>query len=139
MRRSTQAILFITVAVTVAILATLAPAVAIAAEPAAAAATRPAAPAAPREASAPAGSPPATAAPPRPVVTKAVTAGGLREPAPRPVTDVRVQSRFATKAKNGQLFGAVQYLSRGDYYNSPGAGIGGTYYPSESLGVELQI
>jgi hypothetical protein len=50
-----------------------------------------------------------------------------------------VQSRFATKAKKGQLFGGPEYLSRGDYYNSPGARVGGTYYPWESLGVELQI
>jgi hypothetical protein len=65
--------------------------------------------------------------------------GVLREPAPRPVTDVRVQSRFATKAKTGQLFAAAEYLSRGDYYNSPGARIGGAYYPYESIGLELLI
>src|SRR4029078_8453635 len=65
--------------------------------------------------------------------------GVLREPAPRPVTDVRVQSRFATKAKNGQLFAAAEYLSRGAYSNSPGARVGGTYYPLESIGVELQF
>ena len=63
----------------------------------------------------------------------------LREPAPRPVTDVRVQSRFAVKAKTAQLFGAAEYLSRGDFYNSPGARVGGAYYPVEALGVELQI
>ena len=72
-------------------------------------------------------------------VAAAPPSGALREPAPRPVTDVRVQSRFATKAKSGQLFVAAEYLSRGDYYNSPGSRIGGTYYPLESIGVELQI
>jgi hypothetical protein len=72
-------------------------------------------------------------------IAAAPPTGALREPAPRPVTDVRVQSRFATKAKQGQLFGGPAYLSRGDYYNSPGARVGGTYYPLESIGVELQI
>jgi hypothetical protein len=66
-------------------------------------------------------------------------AGALREPAPRPATDVRVQSRFAVKARSAQLFGAAEYLSRGDFYNSPGARVGATYYPLESLGVELQV
>jgi hypothetical protein len=88
--------------------------------------------------------PPASAAPrtgpPAPrTVAVAPPSGALQEPAPRPVTDVRVQSRFATKAKNGQLFAAAEYLSRGDYYNSPGARVGGTYYPLESIGLELQI
>jgi outer membrane beta-barrel protein len=49
-----------------------------------------------------------------------------------------VQSRFATKLKRTQLFAAAEYLSRGDYYNSPGARVGATYYPLESLGLELQ-
>jgi hypothetical protein len=66
-------------------------------------------------------------------------AGVLREPAPRPATDVRVQSRFAVKAKSAQIFGGAEYLSRGDFYNSPGARVGATYYPLESLGVELQV
>jgi len=88
--------------------------------------------------------PPAAAARPVPVVRPTVaksqpSAGVLREPAPRPVTDVRVQSRFAVKAKTTQLFGAAEYLSRGDFYNSPGARVGGAYYPVEALGVELQI
>ena len=63
-------------------------------------------------------------------VAAAPPSGALREPAPRPVTDVRVQSRFATKAKNGQLFGGAEYLSRGDYYNSPGARVGGDVLPA---------
>ena len=88
--------------------------------------------------------PPAAAARPVPVVRPTVaksqpSAGVLREPAPRPVTDVRVQSRFAVKAKTTQLFGAAEYLSRGDFYNSPGARVGGAYYPVEAIGVELQI
>jgi hypothetical protein len=52
---------------------------------------------------------------------------------------VRVQSRYAQKLKLVQVFGAVEYLSRGDFYNSPGARIGGTYYPLEPLGLELQV
>jgi len=87
---------------------------------------------------------PVPAAQPAPVVKPIVAksqpqAGVLREPAPRPVTDVRVQSRFAVKAKTTQLFGAADYLSRGDFYNSPGARVGVAYYPVESLGIELNI
>ena len=87
---------------------------------------------------------PAPAPRPAPVVKPTVAksqppAGVLREPAPRPVTDVRVQSRFAVKAKTAQLFGAAEYLSRGDFYNSPGARVGAAYYPVESIGLELQI
>ena len=62
----------------------------------------------------------------------------LQEPAPRPATDVRVQSRFAVKAMSVQLFGAAEYLSRGDFYNSPGVRVGATFYPIEALGLELQ-
>jgi outer membrane beta-barrel protein len=77
-------------------------------------------------------------------VAAALGAGGaaaaaLPEPAPRPAAAVRVQPRFATKAKHVQLFGGVEYLSRGDFFNSPGARMGGTYYPIESLGVELSV
>jgi len=50
-----------------------------------------------------------------------------------------VQSRFAVKAKNTQVYGAAEYLSRGDFYNSPGVRVGATYYPFESLGVELNV
>ena len=66
-------------------------------------------------------------------------AGALRDPAPRPPTDVRVQSRFAVKAKSAQLFGGAEYLSRGDFYNSPGARVGATFYPAESIGIELHV
>jgi hypothetical protein len=105
-----------------------------AATPVAAATAAPAAtPAAAKPAPAPASLPPpiVKATPPR--------AGALREPAPRPATDVRVQSRFAVKAKTVQLYGAAEYLSRGDFYNSPGARVGATYYPLEPLGLELQV
>lgn len=61
----------------------------------------------------------------------------IPEPAPRPVAAVRVQPRFATKAKHVQLYGGVEYLSRGDFFNSPGGRIGATYYPIEALGLEL--
>jgi hypothetical protein len=107
----------------------------------------PAAPAAP-SASLPAAAatpaaPPAAVRPlpPATSTTAAATArtGAIREPAPRPTTDVRVQSRFAVKVKTAQLFAAAQYLSRGDFYNSPGARVGATYYPFEPLGFELQV
>jgi hypothetical protein len=71
--------------------------------------------------------------------TPALRAGPLGEAAPRPTADVRVQSRFAVKAKNTLLYGAAEYLSRGDFYNSPGARVGATFYPVEALGVELQV
>ena len=92
--------------------------------------------AAPAAATAPATAP--ASLPPPTVKATAPRAGALREPAPRPATDVRVQSRFAVKAKTVQLYGAAEYLSRGDFYNSPGARVGATYYPLESLGLELQ-
>jgi outer membrane beta-barrel protein len=63
----------------------------------------------------------------------------LRNPAPRPTAEVRVQNRFATKAKLWQLYGGVDYLSRGDFYTSPGARVGATYYLLEPLGVEVQV
>ena len=78
------------------------------------------------------------ATPPPPILTTHAQKGVLRDAAPRPATDVRVQSRFAVKAKSAQLFAAAEYLSRGDFYNSPGARIGAGYYPIESLGLELQ-
>jgi hypothetical protein len=90
-------------------------------------------------AAAPAAAVAAPAAPP-PLASTTTTrrVGVLRDPAPRPTTDVRVQSRFATKAKTAQLFAAGEYLSRGDFYNSPGARVGATYYPLEPFGLELQ-
>ena len=106
------------------------------------------APAAPK----PAGVTPApAAAPAAPVVTPlaptaaaataplAATRGLIADPAPRPVTAVRVQSRYAVKAKQFQISGAFAYLSRGDFYISPGARIGGAYYLLEQLGFELQV
>jgi hypothetical protein len=71
--------------------------------------------------------------------TSQPNAGVLRDPVPRPATDVRVQARYATKANSAQLFAAAEYLSRGDFYNSPGLRAGATYYPLESLGLELVI
>ena len=61
------------------------------------------------------------------------------EPAPRPEAAVRVQQRFALKAKQVQIFGGFEYLSRGDFYNSPGLRIGATYYVLEPLGLEAQL
>ena len=62
----------------------------------------------------------------------------IPEPAPRPMAAVRVQDRYATKENLFQLYAGVEYLARGDFYNSPGARVGGAYYFLESLGVELQ-
>jgi hypothetical protein len=96
-------------------------------------------PVAPPPARTPQAMPSGAATAPRTVAVAPAPAGAIREPAPRPVTDVRVQSRFATKAKNTQLFAGPEYLARGDYYNSPGGRVGATYYPFESLGLELQV
>jgi outer membrane beta-barrel protein len=74
---------------------------------------------------------------PAPVTAPRQTAS-IPEPAPRPVAAVRVQDRYATKESLFQLYAGVEYLARGDFYNSPGARIGGAYYFFESLGVELQ-
>jgi hypothetical protein len=79
---------------------------------------------------APDGAPPAGRAP---------TPSGLREPAPRPVADVRVQSRYAQNARTLQVFGGIDYLERRDFYVSPGVRVGATYFVWESLGLELQI
>jgi hypothetical protein len=69
----------------------------------------------------------------------AAPAGTIHEPAPRPEAAVRVQQRFALKAKQVQIYGAFEYLSRGDFYNSPGLRIGATYYVREPLGIEAQL
>jgi hypothetical protein len=63
----------------------------------------------------------------------------IHEPAPRPEAAIRVQQRFALKAKLVEIFGGVEYLSRGDFYNSPGLRIGATYYVLEPLGLEAQL
>ena len=63
---------------------------------------------------------------------------GLREPAPRPTAEVRVQNRFAHNAGTLQLFGGVDYLERRDFYLSPGVRVGATYFPWESFGLEVQ-
>jgi hypothetical protein len=65
--------------------------------------------------------------------------GLIADPAPRPLTAVRVQSRYAVKAKLFQVSGGFEYLSRGDFYVSPGARVGGAYYLNEHLGLELQV
>jgi hypothetical protein len=82
--------------------------------------------------------PPTTAAPtlaPGPVTNRPL----IPEPAPRPETAVRVQQRFAVKAKLTQIFAGADYLSRGDFYNSPGVRVGAAYYVLEPLGVEVQV
>jgi hypothetical protein len=103
---------------------------------AAATAAPPPAPAAPqptaREAAATATAATATPAP-------SSAPGGLREPAPRPAAELRVQNRYAQNARAFQLFGGADFLERRDFYVSPGVRIGGTYFLAESLGLEVQI
>ena len=65
--------------------------------------------------------------------------GLIADPAPRPMTAVRVQARYAIKAKHVQLSAGFEYLSRGDFYISPGARITATYYLIEELGFELHV
>jgi hypothetical protein len=64
--------------------------------------------------------------------------GGLRDPAPRPAPELRIQNRFARNASSFHIFGGVDYLERRDFYVSPGLRLGGTYYVTERLGVEVQ-
>ena len=83
--------------------------------------------------SAPGAGAPAVVAPPVPPRSL------IHETAPRPEAAIRVQQRFAAKARLVELSGGFEYLSRGDFYNSPGARISGAYYPIESLGIEARI
>jgi hypothetical protein len=76
---------------------------------------------------------------PRPAPVTTAPASAIHEPAPRPEAAVRVQQRFALKAKQVQLYGGFEYLSRGDFYNSPGLRVGATYYVLEPLGLEAQL
>jgi hypothetical protein len=101
----------------------------------------------PPPAAAPAPAP--AAAPPTPSVTAPSTPPAAEPPAtkrplvaeaaPRPETAVRVQQRFAVKAKQTQIFAGVDYLSRADFYNSPGVRVGAAYYVLEPLGLEVQV
>jgi hypothetical protein len=88
----------------------------------------------------PGAAPPMVPASPRPApATAAPPSGAIHEPAPHPEAAVRVQQRFALKAKQVQLYGGFEYLSRGDFYNSPGLRVGATYYVLEPLGLEAQL
>jgi hypothetical protein len=119
-------------------LAATPPATPLAATPPAAplaATPTPAPPAATPPAAPPAATPPEATGAPLPVQPP----GTLREPAPRPVADLRVQNRFASNAGTVQVFGGGVYLERRDFYVSPGLGLGGTYYLDEALGLEVQI
>jgi hypothetical protein len=84
-------------------------------------------------------SPVSVPAPSRPASANAPPRSAIREPAPRPEAAVRVQQRFALKANLVQIYGGGEYLSRGDFYNSPGLRIGATYYVREPLGLELLL
>jgi hypothetical protein len=74
-----------------------------------------------------------------PATGPAVGPSGLREPAPRPAAELRVQNRYARNTGTVQVFGGVDYLERRDFYISPGVRLGATYFPWESLGLEMQI
>jgi hypothetical protein len=84
-------------------------------------------------------SPPPSLVSARPTSANATSRSAIREPAPRPEAAVRVQQRFALKAKLIQIFGGAEYLSRGDFYNSPGLRLGATYYLREPLGLEVLL
>lgn len=76
---------------------------------------------------------------PPPTATPAPAAPAIHEPAPRPQPAARVQARFAQKVHRVLLFAGGEYLSRGDFYNSPGVRLGATYYFLESLAGEVQL
>jgi len=63
---------------------------------------------------------------------------GPREPAPRPVADVRVQPRFVQNAGQWRVFAGVDYYERRDYYLSPGVELGVAHSLTEALALELQ-
>lgn len=65
-------------------------------------------------------------------------AGGLGEPAPRPLPSVRIQNRYTSKEGRLQMYAGGTYLLRGDFWLSPGLRAGVTYHPIEWLGIELQ-
>jgi hypothetical protein len=97
-------------------------------------------PAAPAPSESPALPPsPSGPVPPPSRPATAPSRSAIDEPAPRPEAAVRVQQRFALKAKLVQIFGGFEYLSRGDFYNSPGLRIGATYYLLEPLGLEALV
>jgi hypothetical protein len=69
----------------------------------------------------------------------ATSRGLIRDPAPRPIPALRVQSRYTEKAGRALVYAGVDYLSRGDFFNSPGARIGAAFYLIESVALEAQI
>jgi hypothetical protein len=78
-------------------------------------------------------------APPRLAPSSGAPPSSIHEAAPRPEAAIRVQPRFAVKAKLTEIYGGFEYLSRGDFYNSPGLRVGGVYYLFEPLGLEVQL
>ncbi len=77
--------------------------------------------------------------PPRLTPSSGAPPSSIHEAAPRPEAAIRVQPRFAVKAKLTEIYGGFEYLSRGDFYNSPGLRVGGVYYLFEPLGLEVQL
>lgn len=58
-------------------------------------------------------------------------------PVPDPGPDWTVESRIFEKAGHLHLQVGGDYLAREDFWMSPGIGIGATYYPWETVGLEL--
>ena len=77
--------------------------------------------------------------PSRTAPSSAAPRSSIHEAAPRPEAAIRVQQRFAVKAKLTEIYGGFEYLSRGDFYNSPGLRVGAVYYLLEQLGLEAQL
>jgi hypothetical protein len=84
-------------------------------------------------------SPPLSPAPSRLAPSPGAPRSGIHEAAPRPEAAIRVQQRFAVKAKLTEIYGGFEYLSRGDFFNSPGLRVGAVYYLFEPLGLEVQL
>jgi outer membrane beta-barrel protein len=59
--------------------------------------------------------------------------------APNPAPRTLVQNRMLVKEGNWFFSGNLAYLSRGDFYDSPGLGLAAAYWPRESIGVELRL
>ncbi|HEX8824111.1 MAG TPA: hypothetical protein VF794_29595 [Archangium sp.] len=71
------------------------------------------------------------AAPPAATPAPASIPGAEGEP-------VRVERRLLLKKGHAFITGGLGYLSRGDYYTSPGLHASGSWYPFEDGGVELK-
>lgn len=80
------------------------------------------------EEAAPAPASPAAAAPASPA---AAAVADLRP-------EVRIQRRFVEKRRRFAAYAGFTWLSRGDFYRSPGFDLALTYYAAERLGIDLR-